>query len=128
VPIEVNTDEAPALIRFRCYGPFPSAEEQGKLRDDLITRGLLTADSLSLLDVRELEGLPDPTTFVRSIAEIVRAGVPRRRACLINPGRHLPFLQQFQAAVPWMSTAAFIDEREALEWLLNPEGSAGFRR
>jgi hypothetical protein len=128
VPIEVNTEEAPALLRFRCVGPLPSAAEQARLRNQLIADGLLTADSVSLLDVRDVEGPVDPVNVVASIAEIVRAGMPRRRACLINPGRHLAFVQQFQAAVPWMSTAAFIDEREALEWLLNPEGSAGFRR
>jgi hypothetical protein len=32
------------------------------------------------------------------------------------------------AAMPAMSFAAFIDEREALQWLLNPEGAAGFTR
>jgi hypothetical protein len=128
VPIEVNTEEAPALLRFRCVGPLPSAAEQARLRNQLIADGLLTADSVSLLDVRDVEGPLDPVNIAASIAEIVRAGMPRRRACLINPGIHLALLQQFQAAVPWMATAAFIDEREALEWLLNPEGSAGFRR
>jgi hypothetical protein len=128
VPIEVNTDEAPALIRIRCAGPLPTPEEQRRLRDDLATQGLLTENSVSLLDFREAEVPLDPSTFLQVIAEAVRFGMPRKRACLINPGRHLPFLQQFQTAVPWMSTAAFIDEREALEWLLNPEGSAGFDR
>lgn len=98
------------------------------MRDELIAGGLLTEDSVSLLDFRDAEAPPDSLSFLQTIAEAVRAGMPRRRACLINPGLHLSFLQQFQSAVPWMSTAAFIDEREALEWLLNPEGSAGFRR
>lgn len=127
MPVEVNTAEAPALLRVRCVGPLPSAEEQRHLRQGLIDDGFLTEDSVSLLDFRETE-VPAPTAFLQLIAEAVSAGMPRRRACLINPGRHLTFLQQFQAAVPWMSTAAFIDEREALAWLLNPEGEAGFRR
>jgi hypothetical protein len=128
VPIVVDTGEAPALLRIRCSGPFPSAEEQIKVRERLIAQGLLTEGSVSLLDMRDIDDLPDPVTLAKSIAAIVKQGFPKRRACLINPGRHLPLLQYFQSAVPWMSTAAFIDEREAIEWLLNPEGSAGFRR
>jgi hypothetical protein len=127
VPIDVDTTEAPALLRFRCHGAFPTLEEQETLRQELIAKGLLTAGSAALLDVRDAE-LPDAITVVKSIAAVVRQGMPRRRACIINPGRHLPILQQFQAAVPWMSTAAFIDEHEALEWLINPEGTAGFKR
>lgn len=127
MPVDVDTAEAPALIRIRCVGPLPTAEEQRRLRAELIASGLLTEASVSLLDFRETE-VPAPSVFLQAIAEAVSAGMPRRRACLINPGRHLPFLQQFQAAVPWMSTAAFIDEREAIAWLLNPEGAAGFPR
>lgn len=125
MPVEVDTSQAPALIRFRCYGAFPSAEEQTALRNDLIAQGLLTEASASLLDVREAE-MPDALTVAKSITAVIRAAMPARRACLINPGKHLALLQQFQQAIPWMSTAAFIDEREAIEWLLNPEGSAGF--
>lgn len=127
MPLEVDTTEAPALVRFRCYGTFPSAEEQDAVRQDLIAKGLITEASASLLDVRDAE-MPDALTVVKSIAAVVRTGLPRRRACLINPGRHLPLLQQFQEAIPWMSTAAFIDEHQAIEWLLNPEGAAGFKR
>jgi hypothetical protein len=127
VPIEVDTKEAPALLRIKLVGTFPAAEEQAALRDDLIACGLLTANTVSLLDVREVE-TPDAITFGKSIAVAVKAGIPRRRACLINPGKHLQLLQYFQAAVPWMATAGFIDEREAIDWLLNPEGAIGFFR
>ena len=106
-------------------GPVPSAEEQAALRDDLISRGMLTENSASLLDVRELEA-PDAITLGKSIAAVVKAGMPKRRAWLINPGKHLACVQYFQKAVPWMSTAAFISEGAAIEWLLNPEGQAGF--
>lgn len=128
MPVEVNTEEAPALLRIRCVGPLPSAAEQRQLREELIANGLLTENSVSLLDFRDTEVPKDAALFAQAIAEAVRTGMPKRRACLINPGLHLRFLQQFQAAVPWMSTAAFIDEREAIDWLLNPEGAAGFRR
>jgi hypothetical protein len=123
VPIEVDTSQAPALLRFRCVGASPTAEEQEALRADLMDKGLLTKGSVSLLDVREMD-TPDSMTIAKSITAAVRAGIPKRRACLINPGKHLRILQQFQKAVPWMSIAAFLDEREALEWLLNPEGAA----
>lgn len=127
MPIEIDTRGAPALLRIRCIGVFPSPEEQAALRVDLIARGLLTTATVSLIDFRDIEA-PDAITFGKSIAAAVSAGIPRRRACIINPGKHLKVLQYFQAAVPWMSTAAFIDEREALEWLLNPEGAVGFVR
>jgi hypothetical protein len=127
VAIEVDTSEAPALLKFKCVGAFPSPEEQDQLRKQLIAQGLLTEDSVSLLDVRDAER-PDAILIGKSIAAAVRAGIPKRRAWVINPGRHLAAVQYFQKAVPWMPTAAFIDEREAEEWLLNPEGSAGFRR
>ena len=125
--LDVDTSEAPALLKVRIVGAFPTAEEQAAVRADLIARGLLTENTVSLADVREAD-TPDAITIGKSIAALLRAGMPRRRACLINPGKHLQVLQYFQAAVPWMSTAAFIDEREALEWLLNPEGAAGFSR
>ena len=64
----------------------------------------------------------------QSIAAARRAGMPRKRACLINPGKHLELLRQFPAAVPGMVTAAFIEGREALEWLLNLDGWSGFLR
>jgi len=128
VPIEVNTDEAPALIRIRCAGPVPLPEEQARVRDDLVAKGLLTKDSVSLLDLRDVEVPRDPSLILGTIAEALRTGMPKRRALLINPGLHLRLLQQFQAAAPSMSTAAFIDEREAIAWLLNPEGAAGFHR
>ncbi|HEX6163665.1 MAG TPA: hypothetical protein VFZ31_09885 [Vicinamibacterales bacterium] len=125
--INVDTSEAPALLRFKLNGTFPTAEEQDALRSDLIARGLLTENSASLLDVRDVD-TPDAITVGKSIAAVVRAGIPKRRACLINPGKHLDIVQYFQKAVPWMSTAAFVNEREAIEWLLNPEGRAGFSR
>jgi hypothetical protein len=117
VPIEVDTAGAPALLKFRVVGEFPSAEEQAALRERLIDEGLLTEDSVSLLDVREAV-TPSPSLVIQSIFEAMRAGIPRRRACLINPARHLHILRQFQTAVPWMTTAAFSDEREAIDWLL----------
>jgi hypothetical protein len=127
VAIEVDTSEAPALLKIKCVGAFPTPEEQEQIRTQLIASGLLTESSVSLLDVREADR-PDAIMIGKSIAAAVRAGLPTRRAWVINPGRHLAALQYFQKAVPWMPTAAFINEREAIEWLLNPEGSAGFRR
>jgi hypothetical protein len=127
VPVEIDTTEAPALLRLRVIGAVPTPEEQQRLRAELIEQGLLTNGSVSLLDLRDID-TPDALTVAKSFAAAARAGMPRRRACLINPGKHLPLLQQFQKAVPWMSTAAFVSEREALEWLLNPEGAAGFKR
>ena len=127
MPIDVDTTEAPALIRLRYYGQMPTPDEQRALRRDLVSQGLLGEGSACLLDVREVE-IPDAMTIATSIADLVRADLPVRRAYIINPGKHLPLLQQFKKAAPWLTSAAFLDEREALEWLLNPEGAAGFKR
>lgn len=127
MPIDVDTTEAPALIRLRCYGKAPTPEEQRALRTDLTEQGLLTDGSACLYDVRDIE-TPDAVTIAQSIAGLMRAGLSIRRAYVINPGKHLKLLQQLQQAAPWLSTAAFLDEREAIAWLLNPEGAAGFKR
>lgn len=127
MPFDLDTTEAPALLKVRCYGTFPRPSEQETTRQDLIDKGLLTEGTVSLLDCRDVDA-PDAMTLMQTIAAAVRAGKPRRRAFLLNPGKHLHLLQQFQEAVPWMSAAAFIDEREAIEWLLNPEGSVGFKQ
>ena len=115
--IEVDTSEAPALLRFRIVGATPSKEEQDALRSFLIARGLLRSNSGALVDVREAE-VPDAIRIEKSIAAVLRAGIPTRRACLINPSKHLSLIGYFQKAVPWMSTAAFSDEPSALDWLL----------
>jgi hypothetical protein len=120
VPIEVDTIRAPGFIRYRFFGEFPSLEEQQVLRDSLITFGLLTADTVALMDARELTEVPDDDILAKTVAAALeRGGWPLRRAYLIDPAMHLHMIRQFQdLAMTTVTTAAFVDESEAMAWLM----------
>jgi hypothetical protein len=119
MPIEVDTSEAPALLRYRYFGPFPSLEEQALVRERLIGDGHLTANTIALMDVRELDTVADEDTLARTVAAALqRGGWPRRRAYLIDPDKHGHMIEQFkQLAMTTVTTQAFVDEREAMQWL-----------
>ena len=146
VPIEVDTARAPAFIRYRFYGEYPSMEEQAAVREGLIAFGLLTADTAALMDVRELTRIPNDDILAKTVAAasnvtrckavlaktvaaaLERGGLPRRRAYLIDPASHRHMIEQFQdLAMTTVTTAAFADEGEAMAWLL-PGGSRDDRR
>ena len=119
MPIEVDTSEAPALLRYRFIGPWPSVEEQSNLREQLIADGHLTADTVALMDTRGLSSVADEDAIARTVAAALqRGGWPRRRAYLIDPAKHRHMIEQFQQlAMTTVATAGFSDEQEALEWL-----------
>lgn len=119
MPIEVDTSQAPAFLRYRFTGPFPSVEEQSLLRERLIADGHLTAATVALMDAREVETIPDDDVLARTVAAALqRGGWPRRRAYLIDPAKHTHMIEQFkQLAMTSVTTAGFADEQDALEWL-----------
>lgn len=118
--IEVDTSDAPAFLRYRYYGSFPSLEEQAAVRNRLIEFGALTADTRALMDIRELTEVADDTILAKTVAAALeRGGWPKRRAYLIQPAMHLHMISQFQdLAMTTVTTAAFVDEQEALAWLM----------
>ena len=120
MPIEVDTLHAPGFLRYRYHGAFPSVEEQSKLRDSLIKLGYLTAETRAIMDAREITEIPDDDILAKTVAAALqRGGWPRRRAYLINPDMHRHMIQQFQdLAMTTVTTAAFVDEAEAMEWLM----------
>ena len=120
VPIEVETSRAPAFVRYRFFGGFPPVEEQSRLRDHLIATGLLTAETVAIMDTREITQVPDEDVLAKLVATALqRGGWPRRRAYLIDPATHLHMIQQFQdLAMTTVTTAAFVDEDEAMAWLM----------
>ena len=120
MPIEVDTARAPAFVRYRFHGEYPSVEEQSALRESLITFGLLTADTVALMDVREVTQMPSDDILARTVAAALqRGGLPRRRAYLIDPVAHRHMIEQFQdLAMTTVTTAAFADEDEAMAWLM----------
>jgi hypothetical protein len=119
MPIEVDTSQAPALLRYHFTGPFPTVEAQALVRERLIADGHLTAGTIALMDVREVETVPDDDVLARTVATALqRGGWPKRRAYLIDPVRHTHMIDQFkQLAMTTVATAAFTDESEALAWL-----------
>jgi hypothetical protein len=119
MPIEVDTSEAPALLRYRYFGSFPPLEEQALVRERLIADGHLTADTIALMDAREVDDIPDDDVLARTVAAALqRGGWPRRRAYVIDPARHSHMIEQFkQLAMTTVTTAAFTEEAQALEWL-----------
>lgn len=121
MPIYVDTSEAPRLIRYRYVGEFPSVEDQSRLREQLIALGHLTKDTRAIMDARELATVPDDDMLAKTVAAALqRGGWPTRRAYLIDPARHAHMISQFQdLAMRTVTTAAFVDETEALNWLLD---------
>ena len=119
MPIEVDTSEAPALLRYRYTGPFASLDEQAATRERLMADGHLTSLTVALMDVRALETVPDDDLLARTVAAALeKGGWPRRRAYLIDSAKHGHMIEQFQQfAMTTVRTAAFTDEREALAWL-----------
>ena len=120
MPIEVDTSQAPQFLRYRYYGAYPSLAEQSQTRETLIARGFLNADTIALMDARELADVPDHDMLARTVAAALqRGGWPVRRAYLIDPVRHAHMIRQFQDfAMTTVETAAFSDEAEAMDWLL----------
>jgi hypothetical protein len=121
--IEVDTSRAPAFIRYRYSGAFPSVDEQSTVRERLIANGLLTADTVAIMDAREVTQIPDDDGLARTVAAALqRGGWPRRRAYLINPAVHQHMIEQFQdLAMTTVTTRAFVDEQEAMTWLMSGE-------
>jgi hypothetical protein len=129
VPIEVDTAEAPALLRLRLADPVPSVDEIAAVREQLMAAGSLDENTVSLIDVRDVTRPITDAGFLRLAKLLISERSPRRRAILMNPGLHLRLMQLFQSiAPPTSAMAGFLDERVALEWLLNPEGRAAFKK
>ena len=120
MPIEVDTTRAPAFVRYRFRGEYPSIDEQAAIRESLITFGLLTSETVALMDVREVTQIPSDDILAKTVAAALeRGGWPRRRAYLIDPVAHRHMIEQFQdLAMTTVTTAAFADEDEAMAWLM----------
>lgn len=119
MPIDVDTSRAPEFLRYRYSGAFPSLTDMALVRNRLIALGMLTADTIALMDVRDLTQVADDDFLAKTVAAALeKGGWPRRRAYLINPARHQHMIEQFQdLAMRTVTTAAFTDEKDALDWL-----------
>ena len=120
MPILVNTSRAPRFLVYRISGPLPPAEQQSQLRDSLVSHGLLTADTVAMMDARALVQAPDDEMPAAAVFTVLhRDDWARRRAYLFNPDMHRHMIQQLHdLAMTTVESAAFADEEEAVKWLM----------
>ena len=78
MPIEVDTGEAPALLRLRCVDPFPTVDEVAAIRAKLIAGGHINENSVSLIDVRDLSQPVSELAFLKAASVLLTGGWPRR--------------------------------------------------
>ena len=99
----------------------PSPEEQGELRQALIRAGELTETTRALMDIRELIGVPNETELELTIVMANRAGGwPLRRAYLVLPWLHMPFMKRLRERAPKSITlATFLYQADAMRWLVS---------
>lgn len=127
MPILVNTTRAPRFLVYRISGPLPPAEQQSRLRDTLIAHGLLTADTVAVMDARELAQAPEGEVPAETLFTMLhRDDWARRRAYLFHPDMRRHMIQQFQdLAITTVASAAFEDEEEAVRWLMGYAAGGG---
>jgi len=118
MPFRVDSNEAPAFLRFTISGAWPSIEDQQALRQGLIDRGLLTSESRALIDIRDITALPSAADL-RSGVEAARlqGGAPSRRAYLVLRGVQFGLIRMMQVIAEDPAAEVFTTEEEALRWL-----------
>lgn len=129
MPILVNTSRAPRFLVYRISGPLPPAEQQSRLRDTLVSHGLLTADTIAMMDARAFVLRSDdemPAAAAAVFTVLHRDDWARRRAYLFNADMHRHLVQQFQdLAMTTVASAAFEDEEDAVRWLMGYAAGGG---
>ena len=115
MPIIVDTSQAPGLLRYRYYGVFPSFDEQSLLQDRLMTFGSLTAETRGIMDLRAFDATPGEDVLPKMVVAARQRGWPACCAYVIHP----EMIEAFQAlAITGVTAAAFVDEDEAMQWLM----------
>jgi hypothetical protein len=119
MPIDVDTSEAPSFIRINLRGEWPTIEEQGRVRHQLIESGQLTADTRALIDLRNVATTAGYSDVEHMIAAATKAGgLPLFRAYLVGSAVQFGLVRQMKALAPSpVELEIFTDEREAHIWL-----------
>ena len=119
--IQTDLDEAPDFIRLTLDGVWPSIEEQRQLRRSLVAKGLLTAETCALIDLRMVATVPRYEE-VQLIAEaaLEEGGLPMYRAYVVGSALQYGVVRQLQSAAGASVTriGVFSDQTEALVWLM----------
>ena len=119
MPIDVDTTEAPSFIRVTLRGEWPTIEEQGQLRRQLIDAGQLTAETRALFDFRALATTANYSEVEQIIAAAMKSGGwPLFRAYVVGSAVQFGLVRQMKALAPSpVELEIFTDEREAHIWL-----------
>ena len=119
MPIEVDATQAPAFLRWTVTGSWPSIDDLGNVRTRLIAGGQLTAETRVLIDMRNVETVPEYHEVPAMIqAALKSGGLPLRRAYVVASVVQFGLVRQMQAlAPPEIAVEIFFNEVEALNWL-----------
>src|SRR6188508_2634702 len=101
MPIDVDTSEAPSFIRITLRGEWPTIEEQGQVRRQLIENGQLTAETRALIDLRDVATTAGYSDVEQMIAAAMKAGgLPLCRAYLVGSAVQFGLVRQMKALAP----------------------------
>lgn len=119
MPIEVDDSEAPGFLRWTVTGAWPGINDLAEVRTRLIDDGQLTAASRVLIDIRNVENVPDYHQVPAMIQSAVKAGgLPLIRAYVVASAVQFGMVRQMQAlAPPEIMVEIFFNESEARAWL-----------
>jgi hypothetical protein len=119
MPIAVDTSEAPQFVRLTITGPWPGITDVAMVRERLIADGHLTEPTRGLLDIRNVETIPDYADVAPMIAAASRGGgLPRYRAYVVSSAEQFGIVRQMKAlAPPGYKIEIFFNDADALAWL-----------
>ena len=117
--IDVNVSYAPELLIYT-LSDWPTPESQSEVLLRLIETGKLSPHTCALIDCRAVSPISRSAAGARRIAPILQSALaPSRRAYVLNDISANPILSKLEAVAPMTWVRAFVDEREALAWLMN---------
>ena len=119
MPIAVDTSEAPQFVRLTITGPWPGITDIGMVRERLIAHGHLTEVTRGLVDIRNVETIPNYADVAAMIEAARRGGgMPWYRAYVVSSAEQFGIVRQMKAlAPPGYKIEIFFNEADALAWL-----------
>ncbi|MEZ5285322.1 MAG: hypothetical protein R2712_11050 [Vicinamibacterales bacterium] len=119
MPVEIDTRDAPRLLRCTHRGPWPRIEDQTTLRTQLLEGGHITPATRVLVDLTALDTLPGLTDLQSTVASAKAHGaLPRAIAIVVSRPERCRVGRMIQAALPDSVQATVSRDAEAaLRWL-----------
>ena len=119
MPIAVDTSKAPQFVRLTITGAWPGITDIGMVRQRLIAHGHLTELTRGLVDIRNVETIPNYADVAAMIEAARRdGGMPWYRAYVVSSAEQFGIVRQMKAlAPPGYKIEIFFNEADALAWL-----------